>query len=71
MRILFSSSLSLSLRSLSSISNKMPKTKTQNKTEVNGKGKELDDIVNGIIKKCKDTIVEYKNKKKNDTTSSL
>jgi hypothetical protein len=45
----------------------MPKTKTQNKTEVNGKGKELDDIVNGIIKKCKDTIVEYKNKKKNDT----
>jgi hypothetical protein len=46
----------------------MPKTKTQNKTEVNGKGKDLDDIVNTIIKKCNDTIVEFKNVNKNDTS---
>ncbi len=38
----------------------MPKTKTQNNTEVNGKGKELDIIVNNIIKSCNDTIKEYK-----------
>jgi hypothetical protein len=47
----------------------MPKTKTQNKTEVNGKGKDLDDIVNTIIKKCNDTIVEFKNDKRFNTIS--
>ena len=38
----------------------MPKTKTQNKTEVNKNGKELDDIVDYIIKKCNEVIEEYK-----------
>jgi len=38
----------------------MPKTKTHNKTEVNKNGKELDDIVDYIIKKCNEVIEEYK-----------
>jgi hypothetical protein len=38
----------------------MPKTKTQNKTEVNKNGKELDDIVDYIIKKCNEAIKEFK-----------
>jgi hypothetical protein len=41
----------------------MPKTKTQNKTEVNKNGKELDDIVDYIIKKCNEVIEEYKSQK--------
>ena len=38
----------------------MPKTKTQNKIEVNKNAKELDDIVDYIIKKCNEVIEEYK-----------
>jgi len=38
----------------------MPKTKKENKIEINSKGKELDEIVNAIIIKCNDTIVEWK-----------
>ena len=38
----------------------MPKTKKENKIEINSKGKELDEIVNAIIIKCNDTIVKWK-----------
>ena len=41
----------------------MPKTKKENKMEINSKGKELDEIVNGIIIKCNDTIVAWKKEK--------
>jgi hypothetical protein len=41
----------------------MPKTKKENKMEINSKGKELDEIVNAIIIKCNDTIVEFKKDK--------
>jgi len=41
----------------------MPKTKKENKIEINSKGKELDEIVNGIIIKCNDTIVAWKKEK--------
>ena len=41
----------------------MPKTKKENKMEINSKGKELDEIVNAIIIKCNDTIVEWKKEK--------
>ena len=47
----------------------MPNTKTQNNTKVSGMGKELNDIVNAIIKKCNDTIVESKNETRFNTSS--
>lgn len=44
----------------------MPKTKKENKMEINSKGKELDELVSAIIIKCDETIAVWKNNPHND-----